>query len=334
MRTVFYLAVLCASLSHAWADDGVAALGAGGLVLGKSEDIAMVDENLILSENEVNVTFRFLNESDRDIDTLVEFPLPLFTPDPNGPSVDSLEKFTVVVDGVRVTHIKKEIHAWLKGKDITGELASYGIVPIDYFDGDDLLFDAAVRKLSSAQIAELKAKGFIGGSPDLYGLYGLWQTQVLYYWKQRFPAHKTLVVQHRYAPATGIEDMFPSDTDWRKHLTQEECVESKIWKALDKKWAVLEKEEQALKEKNPQSLILQMAHGKQVDYILTSANSWKGPIRHFRLTLKKRPDEILSTCFEGLKKKSSTEFVFETTNFTPTRELSFYLFEPLSIQAS
>jgi hypothetical protein len=68
------LAALAAIPSRA--NDTAAVLGAGGLEMTTSEDIAMASEDLYLSRSEVRVRYAFRNESDRDITTTVAFPLP------------------------------------------------------------------------------------------------------------------------------------------------------------------------------------------------------------------------------------------------------------------
>ena len=58
------------------ADDSTAMLGAGGIVLTQNADIRMATEDLYLSPNAVKVHYTFANDSGKDIDTIVAFPLP------------------------------------------------------------------------------------------------------------------------------------------------------------------------------------------------------------------------------------------------------------------
>lgn len=60
------------------ANDAVAALGAGGIVLGTTDDIAMEQEDLFISEEKIRVSYIFRNTSDHDIKTRVAFPVPEF----------------------------------------------------------------------------------------------------------------------------------------------------------------------------------------------------------------------------------------------------------------
>jgi len=61
-----------------------------------------------------------------------------------------------------------------------------------------------------------------------------------------------------------------------------------------------------------------MLWGEVTDYILSTAATWKGPIGHFHLTLDKRDARnVLSVCWQGLKKTSPTTFEFTADNFAP-----------------
>jgi hypothetical protein len=65
-----------------------------------------------------------------------------------------------------------------------------------------------------------------------------------------------------------------------------------------------------------------------VDYILTTANSWKTPIKSFELIVEKdapkwmAPPTIVSFCWDGpVKKLDETHFQATTTDFVPKHEL-------------
>src|SRR5512142_3146984 len=62
--------------AEAHANDSAAVIGAGGLELTKSDSIVMESEDLYLSLPEVRVSYVFRNTSDRDVETVVAFPLP------------------------------------------------------------------------------------------------------------------------------------------------------------------------------------------------------------------------------------------------------------------
>lgn len=72
--------VAVAAILHAtaaFANDSTASLDAGGFKLTFNPNISMETDDLFLSRDEVRVIYRFRNESDHDIATLVAFPLPV-----------------------------------------------------------------------------------------------------------------------------------------------------------------------------------------------------------------------------------------------------------------
>ncbi len=62
------------------------------------------------------------------------------------------------------------------------------------------------------------------------------------------------------------------------------------------------------------------------DYVLTTANTWSGPIGTFKLTIDKgSPKNVLSLCVDGIKKTGPTTFVVEKKNFTPDADLNLLI---------
>jgi hypothetical protein len=70
------LAVLALSGAPSRADDSTATLGAGCLVLEKTDKIALVSVDLTLSPTAVKVSYRFRNLTNANIETTVIFPMP------------------------------------------------------------------------------------------------------------------------------------------------------------------------------------------------------------------------------------------------------------------
>src|SRR5580658_3364708 len=69
------LPALCLG-APAFADDSSAAIGVGGIVFQKNDQIVMEAEQLDLGQAEVRVRFVFRNTGAADIETMVAFPLP------------------------------------------------------------------------------------------------------------------------------------------------------------------------------------------------------------------------------------------------------------------
>ena len=79
MRTLAVLgliASLFAPMPCALANDSVAELRAGGIVLARSDAVSMEREDLYLSMDEVRVAYRFRNHTDEAVETIVAFPMP------------------------------------------------------------------------------------------------------------------------------------------------------------------------------------------------------------------------------------------------------------------
>ena len=75
--------LLCLGGAAVSANDSVATLGAGGLVFTKTEAIAMEQEDLFISEDNIRVAYVFRNTSKKDINTRVAFPVPEFPEEPD-----------------------------------------------------------------------------------------------------------------------------------------------------------------------------------------------------------------------------------------------------------
>ncbi|WP_182418175.1 DUF4424 family protein [Bartonella sp. HY038] len=73
---VSFFTIFIASPSYSFANDSSAEAIGGGLVLLKRQDIAMVSEDLYISQSKIEVNYIFENLTNRDITTLVAFPTP------------------------------------------------------------------------------------------------------------------------------------------------------------------------------------------------------------------------------------------------------------------
>ncbi len=318
MKSAFFAGIACwlAWSAPALADDSTAELAAGGLVLTQNADIRMVSEDLYISPTSVKVRYEFVNESSQDINAIVAFPLPdvdlsqmvgqaygsMLDQDPN------FVGFELTVDGKAVTPAAEE-RAFLNGKDITAEVRASGF-PID-FQGPAL--SERLKHLSQADSKPLIAAGLLEDeSADTYDwreVFPQWTTKTKFWWRQDFPAGKTVVIQHSYQPVTG--DYILGDTDMSPSSDPTAYVNAYC---VDPATAV------ALAAKAEPNANLS---AYKTDFILTTANNWKGPIGTFRLTLDKlKAANVLSLCWPGaLKKTGPTTFESTLTNFAPKRDI-------------
>lgn len=66
-----------------------------------------------------------------------------------------------------------------------------------------------------------------------------------------------------------------------------------------------------------------------VDYILTTANTWKIPIKDFELIIEKSaPEDQVSFCWDGkVEQPDNRKLVARVRNFVPKRELKVTFFQ-------
>jgi hypothetical protein len=299
----------------ALADDSSASVAAGGLVFTKQADIRMAVEDLRISPREVRVRYEFVNDGKKDVQTVVAFPMPdidvrEFWYEPLGTTLDQTPNFmgfALTVDGRKVEATPDE-RAVLDGKDVTAQVKAAGL-PIN-IAGSKLV--DRIGHLSPALRKSLGAQGLV--EIDGTEAHPHWIAKTSFWWHQAFPAGKRVVIEHRYQPVTGL--FFFGLSDLRRKepsYTESYCIDAPTQAAIRARIAKLD----------PMGENGQYLQGYQTDFVLKTANNWKGPIGHFRLTLDKlKPQNILSLCWGGnLKKTGPTTFESKRENFAPARDI-------------
>lgn len=267
----------------------------------------MEREDLEISVHQITVRYLFRNASDKDVDAVVAFPLPdlegglvehepLQLPDrSNANFVD----FEVRVAGKPVA-AKMEVRAFHEGREITDRLRSAG-VPVSVVDAG---LDAAAAKLPALQRAqfgkdELLVTDDPGAANPRY--WAWWTTKVQFYWTQHFPARVTVEVQHNYRPVVGGVFLVPVGG-----------IASQVKPYCGS----------GVKTRRP-------VRERRIQYILTTANNWSGPIRDFHLSVvADNPDDIVLTCMPGLKRTGPTRYEMTRSNFHPDREFDLLILQP------
>jgi len=314
------------------ADDSTAALEAGSIVFTKNTPIAMTAEDLYLSPKQVRIRFVFTNPTRQEVETLVAFPLPdIDTGEFWGSGAGAMTAnpqnfigFTAKVDGKTVAFTIEQ-RAFVKGKEVTAQLAAAGAVlnPLAG-DGFQKLGKIALPKLKVLEKAgivaldetpQADAKGKKTPHVDVIPQ---WVVKTRFYWKQKFPAGKAVVIEHSYQPVTGAS-LFStaSDKQGQKYYDVDYCFDKPTWAGLKARTAVAEK-----KQTN-------YLTAYRTDYILKTAGNWQGPIGRFHLTLDKlKAANILSLCWDGaLKKTGATTFEFTQENLAPQRNIRMVVLE-------
>ncbi len=189
---------------------------------------------------------------------------------------------------------------------------------------------AALLALPPDRRAAVKAAGlaeFYDGDPSGEvpdSAYPAWSIISRYHWTQTFPAGATLHIHHEYGnyPPGGIfywEDPIPDDS-YLQDLARRYCVDKGTSAAIYRQ----------VERRDPDTGELShfgMAYN--IEYVLRTANSWAGPIGHFRLTLDKGDKaNVISLCAEGVKKTGPTTFVIEKKDWSPNRDLEILVVVP------
>ncbi|MBB5370716.1 MULTISPECIES: DUF4424 family protein [unclassified Janthinobacterium] len=281
----------------ALANDGIAAQSAGGIVFGKTDAVAMKKEVLSVSADLIKVDYEFLNESGKDVEETIFFPLPEYAAGYHGSPTyyGQPQQFSVEVDG----------------KDVTARLRALGLTDpqIAYFPSHTP-FDKKIAPLSESQRAAMIKEGLLGQLYDEEWV-PAWTVKVIYLWQQKFPAGKVVWVRHQYAPfvAAGSAATYLGDD---KEFEKKYCTDQ----GFQKTW-------QRLAARAGENGVV---NAVAVSYILTTGNTWKNGIEDFTLNLiKGKPDELVSLCFPGtFTRINPTTLQVRLRHFRPRQDLDVY----------
>jgi Domain of unknown function (DUF4424) len=309
VRRTFLIAFGVALLVRA--NDTMVTLGAGGLVPVKSTQIVMESEELEISIGRITVTYRFRNETDRDVDATVAFPLPLLSGGalenepmklPVKDAVNFLG-FEVTADGKPVP-VRSEVRAFYEKREITQRLQGVGL-PLSVADPG---MARAIQRLTAQQRAALSKEELLA-CEDRQPCWATWETRIQYYWTQRFPARGTVTLRQTYRPVVGGSYVVRSMA--APSMAKELCMSNEARAAMqDFKKRHTGKDQDAI-----------VLWENEIQYILTTANNWSGPIRNFHLVVNtESPEDILMSC-TALKRVSPTRYEMSRANFRPDREL-------------
>lgn len=313
--------VTCVAWSvPALANDSTASMRAGGLVLERTDGIAMLSEDLYVSAREIRVKYQFRNITDQPIETIVAFPMPDITGGQDGEfggfTTDPARilPFITWVDDYAV-HTEIEHKAVMGDTDVSVLLRQYGIPLEPQLESTA----AALKAAPGATIEALVAAGLVELSwyPGADGVMTpeftpQWTLKTTHYWTQYFAPGEIVEIEHLYAPAVGgsagsmigLPDFQNDEYDARNIQTY--CTDDAFVAAARRKIA----SGQYLSE-------------TWIDYVLLTGANWAQPIGDFRLVVDKGdPNKLVSFCGEGVRQISPTQFEIRRQNFTPTRDLS------------
>lgn len=327
------------------ANDGFGGLTATGLQLSHTDQVRMVSEDLFLSPAKVQVRYLFHNDGPQTVEGEVLFPLPpislnelantgfalseeqLRSPNPVG--------FTAKINGLPIP-IGTDRIAILEppydqrkqaresydtpGKEVTTLLQEFGI-PLSLHLEEVSASLTRLDKPAQQRLKELGLVELFSGEPPT----PLWSIVLRYHWPQRFPAGQDMLIEHSYDPAPpGGIFIWPAEDKgldpYQQELVRDYCIDAPTRKGIVKRLHSPGRGEMA---GNGMAVFL--------NYVLTTANTWYGPIGKFHLTIDKgKPDNILSLCIDGLRKTAPTRFEVVREDFTPKNDLRLLIISPLA----
>lgn len=332
------IVLLCLGAPQALhANDGYGGLTATGLQLQATSQIRMVSEDLFLSPERIRVKAVFQNEHAEEVRGQVIFPLaPIslaemvetsFAIPPERLAKEDVVGFTALVNGTPVKvqtdriavrsrsfEEQRSLAAQFEdpGEEVTGQLKALSI-PLTMDIDKVVKLLGRLPQTAKDQLERLDLAEFYPDSPPVPN----WSIVVRYHWPQRFAAGSAVTIEHSYTPSPpGGIFVWPKPGEpldsYHQELINTYCIDPTTRKALGK--------------------MIHPSSGKQsapgagnavlLDYVLTTANSWHGPIGAFRLTIDKgKPGNILSLCIDGIRKIGPTTFVVEKKDFKPTQDL-------------
>ncbi len=238
------------------------------------------------------------------------------------------EDFKLLIDG-KPARFQTEAKARLGHRDVTPILKRYGIdvATFGHFD-EDHNQSRDIRKLSPSQRSALIAAGLLDKDPDID--WASWTVEKKYYWTQTFPAHSVVRISHTYTPVVGF-DMVPEDVILAALSPQSPSAKVQMGEE-----SVLSEVQSVCPTENLLKAVKEAIHGnpdnpyghiEYVDFILTSANTWKTPIEDFTLIVE-RPHvqqfekSLISFCWNGpVTEIDANHFSVHARSLVPTQEL-------------
>lgn len=331
MKRTAIASVMLLLTAAANANDSTAELKTGGLVFVQTDAVTMAEEKLYISPSQVRVEYRFHNNTDKDVEALVAFPVPdiasgfdqpiAFDPDAG----DNFLGFAASQDG---KPIRSELQqqATINNVDLTGELKGENnpLVP-----GADATI-AALSRLAPQTLERFKGLGLVrieqwdDGSGMRDHVIPQWTLKSVYWWKTIYPANSDVTVMHSYTTSLGgTVDVTYLDENGQPR--GERFEEYKKRYCLDDTMVrIAQKNRKATMESGAPIYV-----ENWISYILMTGNNWAGPIGSFTLTVDKGDTRnIVSFCGEGVTKTGPTTFEMKKTDFHPERDLDILLLVP------
>jgi len=221
------------------------------------------------------------------------------------------------VEGKRPVPLTRQIHALVHGRDEAALLRGLGIDIENFGNHNDPDADQ-IGRLLPADGARLVQAGLLADNG-----WPVWTSETTWHWTQVFPPGKVVHLRHEYTPWPGGEgaEWVPIESFLQRYTTKS-CLDVQGAAALRRVSAASEEEKRLRGYRGRR-----IPHAMWVDYILTTANSWKTPIRDFELTVEAPRDWVGAFCWDGpVERLPDGRQVAHVADFVPAKELRVYFF--------
>ncbi len=296
-------------------------LPTGGVVFERQDGIQMQVEALYIRPEQIEVNYIFRNTTDKDITTQVFFPLPPISAvsDFYGYYEDAKHhfNFNLWINGKKTdyqTHFtleqnKREVPAvalqlW-KTPEETLDFRQFhervsAMPEADrqtLVDGNYLKWDWTFVENPQTNKWEEGEGWTIEDGDDK-----MWQKLISYSWQQTFPAGKTVSVRHTYVPTAMTANI---------GIPFSKCIDAESQKYRD--FVFIPENERTYSWNH-------LDAQDYVEYILTTANNWQGPIENFNLLVESPLKSV--GCFDGEAFYGGQYFAVNRSHYTPEWDIS------------
>lgn len=317
----FCLTALLVPPSWAVADDTRFATAAGGIEFEKSSDISMQEEVLKITPEEIDVSFRFLNETKKPISATLAFPFPItYVEHSNWENPDRLplpidvEDFKLWVDGQPLP-TKRENRFELNGKNVAASLSEFGLNEVD-----PEALHLKIQKLSPDVKERLIREGLLVLDKHTYWHKRAWDIRALYLWEQQFPPGAIVQVRHTYRPYVGLNSISLPTIEEGEHtcfnFEFSKLIHAKLYSPKGLELFEWDSPGHSSSD-NFSDEDVRPAH--DVEYVLKTGANWKGPIRKF--TLEVEGAAYVGACFEGDRFSARSSLRLQRENYLPTADV-------------
>lgn len=292
----------------ALANEPVDGVAVGGIVLQKTDGIALKKEVINVSRTVLSVDYEFLNDTAAELEETITFPLPEYSAAKQAGATYYGEPsgLAITVDD-QPAPFKTVLAARLKGVDVTAQLRKLGLTDAQIAYNPSFGVELAFNPLTAAQEQQLSSLNLWGRNAA--GVAGpTWSVQASYVWKQKFPVKQVVRINHVYRPFVSA-----GAAPWtlQPDFTTRYCTDKAFMSAWKKAKAKAKTD---------------TVDGNHVHYILMNGNNWKNGIESFTLNVSKlESTELVTLCFAGQVRKPDTKtFQFRQANFKPKQDLDIY----------